>query len=68
MGDNTARDKIKLLRKHGENAIMWDMTSSCWNVQVNLYQEAFRLMEEYKNFHRGTNLLTIPQLTWDLKA
>lgn len=25
-------------------------------------------MEEYKNFHRGTNLLTIPQLTWDLKA
>lgn len=30
--DNQARDMIKRLRSHGEQAIMWDISQNCWNV------------------------------------
>ncbi len=30
--DTQARDTIKRLRRHGEDAIMWDISQNCWNV------------------------------------
>jgi hypothetical protein len=39
---------------------MWDITNHCWNVSVDHYQEALRLMTDYTSFHRGVKISTIP--------
>lgn len=46
---------------------MWDITSNCWNVHVDHYYEALRLMDEYQRYHRYVNISKIPKLTWELK-